>query len=175
MSAPIAKPAEPIERSPETVAAIAYPFSPEEETLLTEIQQGCFQFLWQEVGSPIPLVKDRLTNDKVSSLAGVGFQLSALPIGVERGWISRQQAVQRATKILKGIIERDDNKKHGIYLHYVDLNNGGMHYAQGAQVQVSTVDHALLQAGAMAAAVYFGGEGQRTGRPADRRRQLENF
>lgn len=149
---------EPIERSPQTATALNYEFSSADEELLTEIQRGCFEFLWQEVGNPVPLVKDRLTNSEVSSLAGVGFQLSAIPIGVERGWISKQQGEERAVKILKGIIDRDDNKKFGIYLHYVDLNNGGMHYAQGAQVQVSTVDHALLQAGAMAAAVYFGGE-----------------
>ncbi len=147
-----------IDRSPATTAALGYQFSAEEEALLTEIQRGCFKFLWDEVGDPVPIVKDRLTNDKVSSLAGVGFQLSALPIGVERGWISKQQGAERAEKTLRSIIERDDNKKFGIYLHYVDLNNGGMHYAEGAQVQASTVDHALLQAGAMTAAVYFGGE-----------------
>ena len=147
-----------VERSAETTAAIHHEFSADDEALLTEIQRGCFDFLWEEVGSPVPLVKDRLTNDRVSSLAGVGFQLTALPIGVERGWIDKQQGTQRATRILRGILERRDNKKHGIYLHYVDLNTGGMHYSQGAQVQASTVDHALLQAGAMAAAVYFGGE-----------------
>jgi len=147
-----------IERSPETIAAIDSLFSSEEKTLLTEIQQGCFEFLWNEVGNPTPLVKDRLTNNKVSSLAGVGFQLSALPIGVERGWISREQGKQRAEEILRAVVNRDDNKKFGVYLHYVDLNTGGMHYAENAQVLASTIDHALFQAGAMVAAVYFGGE-----------------
>lgn len=147
-----------IERSPETTAARQYQFSSEDEALLSEIQHGCFQFLWNEVGDPIPLVKDRLTNDKVSSLAGVGFQLSALPIGVEHDWITREQGEQRATKILRALVGRDDNKKFGIYMHYVDLNTGGMHYAEHAQVMAGTVDHALFQAGAMAAAVYFGSE-----------------
>ena len=147
-----------IHRTPETNAAIQYIFSPEEEALLEEIQRGCFEFLWKEVGDPIPLVKDRLTNNKVSSLGGVGFQLSALPIGVERGWITREQGAERALKILRAIVNRDDNKKLGIYLHYVDLNTGGMHFDKGAQVMASTVDHALLQAGAMPAGVYFGGE-----------------
>ena len=147
-----------IERSPETTAALEYQFSPSDERLLDEIQRGCFEFLWQEVGNPAPLVKDRLTNDKVSSLAGVGFQLSAIPIGVQRGWITRDQGEQRALGILRAIIPRADNKKFGIYLHYVDLNTGGMHNYDGAQVMASTIDHALLQAGAMTAAVYFGGE-----------------
>ena len=80
-----------VERSDETTAAIHHEFSADDEALLTEIQRGCFAFLWNEVGSPVPLVKDRLTNDKVSSLAGVGFQLTALPIG-RRARLDRQTA-----------------------------------------------------------------------------------
>lgn len=147
-----------IDRLADTIAATNYDFSEADNALLDEIQQGCFKFLWDEVGDPVPLVKDRLTNNEVSSLAGVGFQLSSLPIGIERGWITKEQGEQRALKILRAITERKDNKKFGVYLHYVDLNTGGMHNSRGAQVMVSTVDHALLQAGAMAAAVYFGGE-----------------
>ena len=157
--AEVAYPAEQaIVRSEEAEASIRYRFSKEDEQLLDEIQRGCFEFFWKEVGDPVPLVKDRLTNSEVSSLAGVGFQLSALPIGVERGWITKRQGEERAHAILQAIIDRDDNKKHGIYLHYVDLNTGGMHFFKGPQVMASTVDHALLQAGAMVAASYFGGE-----------------
>lgn len=147
-------------RSPAAQAALGHQFNEDDKQLLTEIQRGCFEFLWKEVGDPVPVVKDRYTNDIASSLAGVGFQLSAIPIGVERGWITREQGEERARKILAGIVPRDDNKKHGIYLHYVDLNTGGMHNDPHLQVQASTVDHALLQAGAMTVSVYFGGEVQ---------------
>ncbi|TWU29315.1 glucoamylase family protein [Bythopirellula polymerisocia] len=149
---------EDVLRSKEATEALTHEFSTDDEILLDEIQRGCFQFLWEEVGDPVPLVMDRLTDDRVSSLAGVGFQLSAIPIGVERGWITRQEGLDYSLAILKGIVPRNDNKKFGIYLHYVDLNNGGMHQEQGPQVQASTVDHALLQAGAMTVASYFGGE-----------------
>ena len=151
-------PPPPILRTEATQPGLDYQLSDADNALLDEIQRGCFEFFWQKVGNPVPLVKDRLTNDRVSSLAGVGFQLSSLPIGVERGWITRQQGFDRAKKILSTLLKRSDNKKHGIYLHYVDLNSGGMHDDPGLQVQASTVDHALLQAGAMTAAVYFGGE-----------------
>lgn len=149
---------QPILRGEENNAIDRRPFSELDQNLLDEIQHGCFEFFWQEVGDPVPLVKDRFTNNEVSSLAGVGFQLSSLPIGVKRGWITREQGEQRALAILQALIPRDDNKKFGVYLHYVDLNTGGMHQAERLQMQASTVDHALLQAGAMVAAVYFGGE-----------------
>lgn len=130
--------------------------TPETNALLEEVQRACFLYFWNEVGSPVPLVKDRYKGP-VSSIAAVGFQLSALPIGAERGWVTRDQAEQRATAILRGLIQRSDNRKWGVYLHYPDLNTGGLSH-QGYEIVASTVDHALLVAGAMPAAEYFGGD-----------------
>lgn len=143
-------------RTPETDQALRYSFSRADESLLDEIQESCFDYLWKEVGEGANLVRDRLTTE-VSSTAGVGFQLASLPIGAEREWVTRQQAEERAVAILRGLVGRHDNRKFGIYLHYVDPTTGGLH-AASPTVQASTVDHALLQSGAVAAAMYFGGE-----------------
>jgi len=150
-----------IEPSTETLAAWKYSFSDADRALLDEIQKGCFQYFWNEIGRPAMLAKDK-TTDSVCSTAAVGFQLSSLPIGVERGWITRKEGEQRAITILRSLIEREDNKKFGVYLHYVDSETGGLpdftKTKQRYEIQASTVDHALLQAGSMTAASYFGGE-----------------
>jgi hypothetical protein len=147
--------------SPESLAAWQYEFSAEDEALLDEIQRGCFQYFWREVGAGACLVKDK-TSDTVCSIAAVGFQLSSLPIGVERGWITRDEGRERALTVLRALVRRDDNKKDGIYLHFLDERTGGQpDYSRTKypyELQASTVDHALLQAGAMTAAVYFGGD-----------------
>lgn len=148
--------AQDIRLSAESEATRGYTFSAEDNALLDEIERGCFMYLWQEVGSPAALVRDRLTTE-VSSTAAIGFQLSALPIGVERGWISRAAGTQRATTILRALIDEAGNKKDGIYLHFIDRNNAKL-VPNAPEVQTSTVDHALLQAGAIPAAMYFGGE-----------------
>lgn len=150
------EPAVDILRTPETVAALAHEFSPDDHALLNDIQLGCFNYLWHEVGQPSGLVKDRLQAN-VCSVAGVGFQLSALPIGVERGWISREQGAERARSVLTTLSGRNDNRKHGVLLHFVNLETGGGLPARHAD-QASTVDHALFLAGALPAAEYFGGE-----------------
>ena len=147
---------EAILRSPETKSAIQYHFSAADEALLNQVQHACFLYFWHEVGTPAKLVRDR-KKAPVSSIAAVGFQLSSLPIGVERGWITRQQGAERARTVLKALIERSDNKKFGVYLHYPDLNTGGLS-REGFEIVASTVDHALLVAGAVTAAEYFGGE-----------------
>lgn len=141
---------------PAAGADVAYRFTAADEALLERVQHGCFLFFWREVGSPSGLAKDR-RKGPVSSIAAVGFQLSSLPIGVERGWITRDEGRQRATSALTSLLERDDNKKFGVYLHFPDLNTGGMSH-EGYEIVASTVDHALLLAGALTAGEYFGGE-----------------
>lgn len=150
------QPVKAVSRTPETDAALNYRFTAADEKLLDEIQRGCFDYFWKEVGEPAKLAKDRKLAP-VSSIAAVGFQLAALPIGVERGWISRQQGEERAITVLRALLERTDNKRHGIYLHFPDHNTGGMQHV-GWDNEASTVDTALLFAGAMPAATYFGGE-----------------
>lgn len=143
-------------RSPDTDAALAYEFTAADEALLEEVQHGCFNYLWNAVGEPAGLARDRRTT-KVASTAGVGFQLSALPVGVEHGWITRAEGEQRALSILRALLARSDNKHLGVYLHFVMPEDASQ--PPGDLVdQASTVDHALLLAGALPAATYFGGE-----------------
>lgn len=150
-----------VEASAESLSAWDYDFSATDEALLEKIERGCFQYLWREVGSPAMLAKDK-SSDTVCSVAAVGFQLSSLPIGVDRGWITRAEGEQRALTVLRSLVERRDNKKFGIYLHFLDERTGGLpdfsRTKYRYELQASTVDHALLQAGAMTAASYFGGE-----------------
>lgn len=131
----------------------------DDEQLLDEIQHGAFLYLWREVGSPAGLVRDR-TSTNISSIAAVGFQLSALPIGVERGWVTRDEAEARALSILTSLTSRTDNQRFGVYQHFLDQHTAG-HRSDAPEVLAGTIDHALLQAGAIPAAIYFGGEVRR--------------
>ena len=147
---------EPIRQPPDLRGEAGYRFEPADEALLDDVQRGCFLYFWREVGTPAKLAKDR-KKAPVASIASVGFQLSSLPIGVERGWITRAEGFERARTVLKAITERDDNTKYGLYYHYLDQDTAGQS-SQGYEVLVSTVDSALLIAGAIPAGEYFGGE-----------------
>jgi hypothetical protein len=150
-----------IEASADSLAAWRFKPSKADEAFLDEIQRGCFQYFWKEVGEPAKLAKDK-TSDTVCSIAAVGFQLSSLPIGVERGWITRAAGEERALTVLRSLVERTDNKKFGIYLHFLDERSGGLpdfsRTKYRYELTASTIDHSLLQAGAMTAASYFGDE-----------------
>lgn len=157
-SAPPASQGAPVDvlRSAATTRALETRFTAADEKLLDEVQHACFLYFWKEVGSPAALAKDRLKGP-VASIAAVGFQLSALPIGVERKWITRAQGERRARTVLQSLLDRSDNRKWGMYLHFPDLNTGGFS-TSGYQCEASTVDTALLLAGAIPAAEYFGGD-----------------
>jgi hypothetical protein len=151
----VAAAAEDILRSDETVRATAYHWSAEDHEFLEQVELGCFNYLWHEVGAPGQLAKDRRTT-VVASTAGIGFQLSSLPIGVERGWITRAEGQERALTVLRTLLDRTDNRREGVFLHFVHARTGAI-YPQYNN-EAATVDHALLVAGALPAASYFGGE-----------------
>lgn len=133
-----------------------FEFSNDDADLLEEVQRAAFRFMWDAVAPDTGMVVDR-TSKPVVSVAGVGFQLSALPIGVERGWVTRAQAEERALKILRALEANPDNRKHGLFFHYLDGHDAGPSIA-GYEKVVSTIDSAILFAGMLTAGSYFGGE-----------------
>ncbi|HNO76960.1 MAG TPA: glucoamylase family protein [Phycisphaerae bacterium] len=151
-----ANPSPDILRSDDTKSVASYRFLGADEKLLDDVQRGCFEYLWHEVRPPAYVVKDR-KKAPVASVAAVGFQLSAIPIGVERGWITRDEGETRALAILDALLGRDDNRHEGIFLHFVDLETAGLS-TTAYEVLASTIDTSLLLPGAMTVSEYFGGK-----------------
>jgi hypothetical protein len=143
-------------RSAETEQARHFAFSAADKALLEQVERGCFNYLWKEAGARSGLVKDRRMRE-ACSVGGVGFQLSALPIAVERGWITKAEGESRAVSILRTLAGRADNRKFGVLLHFVDLETAAPLPGRDSESH-STIDHALFLAGALAAGQYFGGE-----------------
>lgn len=131
-------------------------FSAEDEELLEEISYASFQFFWKEADPVTGLVRDK-TGVDVCSISSVGFGLAALPIGVERGYISRQQAYERSLRILKALKTSKAHHK-GVFCHFIDMDGGPT--TKGYEGIASTIDTALLMCGVITAGEYFGGEVQ---------------
>ena len=135
-----------------------YEFSTEDNELLDEISRACFSFFWGQADAGSGLVKDRSDHD-VCSTASLGFGLAALPIGVERGYVSREAAEDRALRALK-TIEASNAHHNGMFCHFIDLKTGNT-TEMGYESIASSIDTALMVAGAIAAGEYFGGECKR--------------
>lgn len=152
----VAGPALPEVKSPPGVDRPPFSFTQEEATLLEEVQHGAFNYLWMAVHPETGLVRDR-SSKPIVSVAGVGFQLSALPIGVEHGWITRAQAEERALLVLRSLEDHPDNRKAGLYYHFLLGKSADPDMGPFEHV-VSTIDSALLFTGMLTASSYFGGE-----------------
>lgn len=140
-----------------------FSFDPADTALLDEIQEATFRFFVEAVSPQTGMVYDRTSSDVVS-VAGVGFQLAALPVGVERGWITRERAEAHAIQILGALEREPSNRKAGLFYHFINPDDASARRV-GRELVVSTVDSALLFSGMLVAGEYFGGE---VGRATDR-------
>jgi len=125
---------------------------------VADLQRRSFDWFW-ELGNPDNgLVPDRWPTPSASSIAAVGFGLTAYGIGAERGWISRDQAVDRTLATLRffarapqGSNERGASGYHGFFYHFLEMDNG----LRSGTNEVSTVDTSLLLGGILFAQSYY--------------------
>ncbi len=119
---------------------------------------GCFNFFWNESNSELGTtgygtVLDSTRRNDMASIAGVGFALPAYVIGVERGFITREQGYERVLNTLKTIRDNIDHK-NGFYVHFVDIKTGQRYNKS----EYSTIDTAIMLMGAIVVGEYFGEE-----------------
>ncbi|MFI4896850.1 MAG: glucoamylase family protein [Phycisphaerales bacterium JB059] len=129
---------------------------PSDVELLDEIQRASFRLFWDAVSPETGMVYDRTSSDVVS-VAGVGFQLAALPVGVERGWITQTEGRRRALQILRALEDEPSNRKAGLFYHFLEPHDASPRRV-GAELVVSTIDSAVLFSGMLCAGMYFEGE-----------------
>lgn len=129
----------------------------EDDEFLDLLEQYAFAYFWYETNPTNGLTRDRGANFDTSedydiaSLAAVGFALSAYPIGVERGWITRAAGRKRTLVTLRTLARGNIRQIHGFFPHFVDMYSGKM--VPGTEI--STIDTALMLAGVIVAAEYF--------------------
>lgn len=128
-----------------------------EADMLAAIQREAFAYFLLETNSTNGLVRDKTCNDWPASIAAVGMALTAYPIGVERYFLTRKDAIQRTLTTLRFFANSPQGTElnatgyKGFYYHFLDMKTGQRAY----QCELSTVDTALLLAGALTAAAYF--------------------
>jgi len=132
--------------------------APRVPPLIDEIERRTFQFFWEQVNKANGLFPDRWPTPSFASIAAVGFALTAYPIGVERGWITRQQARDITLTTLRffasapmGDARTGVTGHRGFFYHFLDMNTGQRY----GETELSTVDTALLLMGVLFAGGWF--------------------
>ncbi len=125
--------------------------------MLHELERETFAYFVHEANPANGLVLDKSQKDSPASIASVGLGLSAYPIGVERGFLTRAQALKRTLATLRffwksaqGTGPRATGYK-GFYYHFLSSASGKRVW----NCELSTIDTALLLAGVLVSAAYF--------------------
>jgi hypothetical protein len=132
------------------------------DALLDTVQHAAFNFFWDE-GNSLGLVPDAARvnggSNAPCSIASLGFGLTAINIGVDHGWVSRQAAAERVLAALKtlyfGAQGNGDGytSLFGLYYHFLDMYKA----TRALNSELSTIDTALLLAGIIDSREYFDG------------------
>ena len=124
--------------------------------------KGCFDFFWNEAnadknspGYGLVLDKNKKGSERMSSIASAGFGLSAIVIGAERGFVTRDQAHERVRGTLLTFL-RNADQAHGFFYHFLDMQTAKKY--EEFYDCASIIDTAILLNGALTAAEYFGGD-----------------
>ena len=87
-------------KGPDQVSAYAT-LSSTQQAMVDDLERRTFEWFWQTADPKTGLVPDSAPGHSFSSIAAVGFGLTAYGVGVERGYITREQAAQGTLATLR--------------------------------------------------------------------------
>ena len=97
---------------------------------LRRLQCHSFEYFVHEVNRANGLVRDKTAADWPSSIAAIGMALTAYPVGVERGFMTRGEASQRTLTTLRFLAASEQSESpdatgyKGFYYHFLDMQTG---------------------------------------------------
>lgn len=129
-----------------------------DDPLLDDLEERTFRWFWDLADPGTGLIPDRNPTPSFSSVAAVGFGLTAYVVGAERGWVTREQARDRVRHVLEFLWNAPEGPQpkgvtsyKGFFYHFLDMKTGH----RFETVELSTIDTTLLLAGALTCQSYF--------------------
>jgi len=127
------------------------------DSVLDNLQHRSFKYFLHETNLKNGLILDKCAPNWPCSIAATGVGLACYLIGVERGYMTREDAIDRTLRVLRFFHDSPQSKAphatgyRGFYYHFLDIQTG----ERAWQSELSTVDTAFLVAGMLASAQYF--------------------
>jgi len=126
--------------------------------LLDTLQRTSFDFFWNEANPTNGLIRDRSASWSPCSIASTGFGLTAICIGIDHGWVSREDGRQRVLTTLQTFWNGPQGSGatgvigyQGFFYHFLDMTTATRTW----DCELSSIDTALLLAGMLDCREYF--------------------
>jgi hypothetical protein len=107
---------------------------PSDDTMLDQIQQESFPYFLEESNLENGLIRDKNKKEWPASITAIGLALACYPIGVERGCLTRDDAIKRALATLRFFLGSRD-RISGILLSFF------RHADRSARLEIRAVYH----------------------------------
>src|SRR5262249_51757682 len=99
-----------------------------DKALLEAVQRQTFRFFWEgahaQSGLALDRIKPRDTDEDRVAIGGSGFGVMALIVAVKRGWVTREQAVERLGRMLDLLTRA--RCYHGAFPHFMNGTTGAV-------------------------------------------------
>ena len=134
-----------------------------EDSLLNVVQYQTFQYFWEGAEPVSGMARERIHMDNVYpqndqntvTLGGSGFGVMAILVGIERGFISREEGLERFQQIVTYLGKAD--RFHGAWPHWLDGPTGKVKPFSKKDDGGDLVETAFMIQGLLAVAEYFDG------------------
>ncbi len=90
--------------------------------LLTLVQRQTFRYFWDYAHPVSGLARERNGSGETVTSGGSGFGIMAIPVGIERGFITRPEGIERIHRIVDFLATAD--RFHGAWSHWLNGSTG---------------------------------------------------
>lgn len=126
------------------------------DELFEKVQKAAFSYFWDYAHPTSGLARERLNSGNTVTTGGSGFGVMTIPVGIERGWITRSEGAERTLRIVDFLYDKAE-RFHGAWAHWIDGASGKTiafsDYDDGADL----VETAFMIQGLLAVSHYFTG------------------
>ncbi|MEZ4906570.1 MAG: glucoamylase family protein [Saprospiraceae bacterium] len=127
-----------------------------DDELLELIQRQTFKYFWDFSHPDSGLARERNTSGDIVTSGGSGFGIMSIIVGVDRGFISREEGLNRLLKITDFLKNKAD-RFHGAFSHWLNGSTGKVVPFSTKDDGGDIVETSYLLAGLLSARQYFDG------------------
>lgn len=124
-----------------------------DEDLLTKVQKQTFNYFWSGAHPSSGMARERDNSGNTVTTGGTGFGIMAMISAVNRGFITRQEALTRVQKIVSFLKTCD--RYHGAFSHWINGSTGKTIPFSDADDGADIVETSFLIQGLLTARNYF--------------------
>jgi hypothetical protein len=124
------------------------------DSLLTLVQKQTFRYFW-DFGHPVSgMARERNTSGDLVTTGGTGFGVMAMIAAVNRGFITRQQALERITTLVD-FLQHKAQRFKGAYPHWLNGISGEVIPFSANDNGADLVETSFLAMGLLSARQFF--------------------